>query len=379
LRAIIGSGGRKPPNPVVPIVRTSRKRGDLLKLRIVSVYPLPMFTLAVAVSAVAAEVAHWRLGSALLLGLGAAMLAALLDSVSSSRPWARRHRPSWSRRRGLSLPAAAGVVIALGVGWSVNGWGLAPLPALLAVLLAAAFSALAKFILDSPLPLLSRAFDVTVASLLVVVSSPLWLVISLAILLDEPGPVLYRARRVGHRGREFEMYKFRKMRRDAAGPPLTIVDDPRFTRVGRFLARTKLDEIPQLLNVLRGDMALVGPRPEDPSYVAAYPAEFATITRVRPGITGLSQIQYCNESALLVGDDIEGLYRDQLLPRKIDLDRYYASHHCLALDLRILAWTAVAIVAGAQVQREPLTPWVSFARAGASASAASADVVPEIT
>ena len=80
-----------------------------------------------------------------------------------------------------------------------------------------------------------------------------------------------------------------------------------------------------------------------------------------------------------MGDDIEGLYRDQLLPRKIDLDRYYASHHCLALDLRILAWTAVAIVAGAQVQREPLTPWVSFARAGASASAASADVVPEIT
>jgi lipopolysaccharide/colanic/teichoic acid biosynthesis glycosyltransferase len=342
-----------------------------LKFRIASVYPLPVVALAVSVSAVAAEVAHWHLWGALLLGLGAAALGALLDSVRSSRPAARR--------RGLSLPAAAGVAIALAVGWSVGGWGLAPLQALLAVLLAAAFGALAKVVLDSPLPLLSRAFDVTVASLLIVVSLPLWLVIALAIVIDEPGPLLYRARRVGHRGREFDMYKFRKMKRDAAGPPLTIVDDPRFSRVGRFLARTKLDEIPQLLNVLRGEMALVGPRPEDPSYVAAYPAEFAEITRVRPGITGLSQIQYCNESALLVGDDIEGLYRDEVLPLKIDLDRYYASHRCLALDLRILAWTAVAIVSGAQVRREPLTPWVSFERISDSPRSAPADVVPEIT
>jgi lipopolysaccharide/colanic/teichoic acid biosynthesis glycosyltransferase len=336
-----------------------------------------MVAVAVSVSAVAAEVSRWHLSGALLLGLAAAALGGSLDLAGSWRPSsAPRHWQSWTRRRGLSLPAAAGLVVALGTGWIVNGWGLAPPQALLAVLLAVAFSALAKVALDSPLPLLSRAVDVTLGSLLIVLTAPLWLVISLAILLDEPGPVLYRARRIGHRGREFDMYKFRKMTRDATGLPLTTIDDPRFSRVGRFLVRTKLDEIPQLLNVLRGEMALVGPRPEDPSYVATYPAEFAAITRVRPGITGLSQIQYCHEAALLVGDDIEKMYRDELLPRKIDLDRYYASHRCLALDLRILTWTAVAIVAGAQVRREELTPWVSFERV--RDSAAPADVVSEV-
>jgi lipopolysaccharide/colanic/teichoic acid biosynthesis glycosyltransferase len=210
----------------------------------------------------------------------------------------------------------------------------------------------------------SRAVDIAVASVLLVLAAPLWLVVSLAIIVDEPGPVLYRARRVGHGGREFDMYKFRKMRRNAVGPRLTRADDARFSRVGRILARTKLDELPQLVNVLRGEMALVGPRPEDPSYVAAYPAEFATITRVRPGITGLSQIQYRDEAALLVGDDFETLYRNEVLPQKIDLDRYYASHRCLMLDLRILAWTAVAIVAGARVHRDELTHSVTFERVG---------------
>jgi lipopolysaccharide/colanic/teichoic acid biosynthesis glycosyltransferase len=213
----------------------------------------------------------------------------------------------------------------------------------------------------------SRAFDIAVASVLLVLTAPLWIVISLAIILEERGPVLYRARRVGRDGREFDMYKFRKMRRNAAGPRLTRADDARFSRVGRVLARTKLDELPQLINVVRGEMAFVGPRPEDPSYVAAYPAEFAAITRVRPGITGLSQIQYCDEAALLVGDDFEALYRNEVLPQKIDLDRYYASHRCLALDLRILAWTAVAIVAGAHVHRDEETRTVSFARVSAAA------------
>jgi lipopolysaccharide/colanic/teichoic acid biosynthesis glycosyltransferase len=208
----------------------------------------------------------------------------------------------------------------------------------------------------------SRALDIVVASLLLVVTAPLWLVLSLAIVLDEPGPVLYRARRVGFGGHEFEMFKFRKMRRDAAGPRLTLADDARLSGIGRMLARTKLDELPQLLNVVRGEMALVGPRPEDPSYVALYPAEFVAITRVRPGITGLSQIQYRNEAALLVGDDFEALYRNELLPQKIDLDRYYASRRCVALDLRILAWTAVAIVAGARVRRDELTRSVRFER-----------------
>ena len=224
---------------------------------------------------------------------------------------------------------------------------------------------------------MSRAFDIAVASVLLVLAAPLWLVVSLAIVVDEPGPVLYRARRVGHGGREFDMYKFRKMRRNAAGPRLTRAEDARFSRVGRMLARTKLDELPQLVNVLRGEMALVGPRPEDPSYVAAYPAEFAAITRVRPGITGLSQIQYRDEAALLVDDDFETLYRNEVLPKKIDLDRYYASHRCVALDLRILAWTAVAIVAGAHVHRDEETRTVSFARFSAAQPDEPPDVLPK--
>jgi lipopolysaccharide/colanic/teichoic acid biosynthesis glycosyltransferase len=224
----------------------------------------------------------------------------------------------------------------------------------------------------------TRAFDIAVAGVLLVLTAPLWLVIAVVILVDEPGPVLYRARRVGHHGREFDMFKFRKMRRNAAGPRLTLADDARFSGVGRMLARTKLDELPQLVNVLRGEMAVVGPRPEDPSYVVAYPAEFAEITRVRPGITGLSQIQYRDEAALLVGDDFETLYRNEVLPQKIDLDRYYVSHRCLALDLRILGWTGVAMVAGARVKRDEQTCSVTFERVrGTAQPDDSPDILPK--
>ena len=213
---------------------------------------------------------------------------------------------------------------------------------------------------QAEMPLLTRIFDVAAASLLLIVTAPIWLLISLAILIEEPGPVFYRATRIGLDGHVFKMFKFRKMRRDAAGPMLTLAGDERFTRIGGFLARTKLDELPQLLNVLTGDMGLVGPRPEDPSYVSLFPGEFAEIQRVRPGITGLSQIQYRDESSLLVGDDFDELYRNELLPNKISLDRYYANRRCLGLDLRILMWTIVAVIAGARVNRNDLTRAVEF-------------------
>jgi lipopolysaccharide/colanic/teichoic acid biosynthesis glycosyltransferase len=213
---------------------------------------------------------------------------------------------------------------------------------------------------QTQLPLVARVFDVITASVLLVLTAPIWLLISIAILIEGPGAIFYRAERVGLDGSRFKMFKFRKMRRDASGSKLTRLEDPRFTRIGSLLSRTKLDELPQLLNVLRGEMGLVGPRPEDPSYVALYPAEFAEIQRVRPGITGLSQIQYRDESALLVGDDYDELYRNDLLPRKITLDRYYAKRRCLALDLRILMWTLVAVVAGARVQRNELTGAIGF-------------------
>src|ERR671924_1277691 len=127
-----------------------------------------------------------------------------------------------------------------------------------------------------------RAFDVVVAALLLVLAGPLILVLAAAIKLESRGPVLFRGRRVGLHGREFRIAKFRKMYDGARGPALTASDDGRFTRMGRFLARTKLDEIPQLWNVLRGDMSLVGPRPEDPSFVEPRLEDFEPVLSVRP-------------------------------------------------------------------------------------------------
>ena len=228
------------------------------------------------------------------------------------------------------------------------------------------------------MPILTRVADVAAACVLLVATLPLSIVIATAIVAEERGPVLYRARRIGQHGEPFDMLKFRKMRRDAGGPNLTVADDARFTRVGGFLARTKLDELPQLINVLRGEMALVGPRPEDSFHVSLFRDEFSEILAIRPGITGLSQIQYRNESVLLVGDDFGDFYRNELLPRKIDLDRYYARRRSLWLDLRIVAWTFVAIVAGARIQRNELTAAVSFERCPADEIESESVALPSI-
>jgi lipopolysaccharide/colanic/teichoic acid biosynthesis glycosyltransferase len=221
--------------------------------------------------------------------------------------------------------------------------------------------------------LATRATDVIVAALALVVAAPLWLAIAVAIRLDSPGPVLYRARRVGRDGVQFDMLKFRKMSEDAAGPALTAAEDERFTRIGRFLARSKLDELPQLLNVLRGEMGLVGPRPEDARYVAAQRETFAQVLTVRPGITGLSQIRYRREFEHLVGDDFESYYLQTLLPTKLAIDRYYVDHRSWALDMRILLWTAVALVRGGELHVSELASHVSFRQAPAPDALPGAD------
>ncbi len=190
----------------------------------------------------------------------------------------------------------------------------------------------------------TRLLDVALAVALAVVTLPVALLVAVAVKLDSPGPVFFRCRRVGHGGQPFDMLKFRKMHDGARGPGLTATDDGRFTRVGRLLARSKLDELPQLWNVLRGQMSLVGPRPEDPSFVATRPDDFAPILSVRPGITGLSQLAFANESAILDPDDRVGDYLDRILPQKMGLDGLYACRRSLAMDVRILFWTAVAVV-----------------------------------
>jgi lipopolysaccharide/colanic/teichoic acid biosynthesis glycosyltransferase len=140
------------------------------------------------------------------------------------------------------------------------------------------------------------------------------------------------------------MLKFRKMKLDAGELKLTLGRDRRLTRVGAVLARTKLDELPQFINVLRGEMSLIGPRPEDPGFVAERRTDYDEILRVRPGITGLSQIAFADESRILSDTDPVGHYLGRIFPQKCALDRLYVRSAGLAIDLRILAWTAVAVV-----------------------------------
>jgi lipopolysaccharide/colanic/teichoic acid biosynthesis glycosyltransferase len=189
-----------------------------------------------------------------------------------------------------------------------------------------------------------RALDVVVALGLLIAMLPLVLLAAIAILLDSPGPVFFRSERRGYRGRPLRMLKFRKMQDGATGRPLTLDDDPRLTRIGAWLARTKVDEIPQLWHVVRGDMSLVGPRPEDPAFADMHPAEYRDILSVRPGVTGLSQLAFAEESRILDDDDPLSHYLDRLLPQKMALDRLYAERQSLGFNLAILFWTFAAVL-----------------------------------
>jgi lipopolysaccharide/colanic/teichoic acid biosynthesis glycosyltransferase len=188
-----------------------------------------------------------------------------------------------------------------------------------------------------------RALDVLTSGLGLVLLSPLLLFLALWIKLDSSGPVLYRGKRVGRDGRPFFMYKFRTMVEGAerSGPAVTYRDDPRITKAGRFLRRTKLDELPQLLNVLRGEMSLVGPRPEDPVYVARYTPEQRQVLSVKPGVTGPTQLQYRDEASMLDGESVNEDYVSRIMPEKLKLDLEYVRNRSLLLDLKIL-WRTVA-------------------------------------
>jgi lipopolysaccharide/colanic/teichoic acid biosynthesis glycosyltransferase len=186
--------------------------------------------------------------------------------------------------------------------------------------------------------------DVVLAATLLILTFPLACMIAFAIVVESGAPIFYRADRVGRGGRQMLMLKFRKMHRAAGGPKLTQFGDPRLTRVGAVLARTKLDELPQLLNVLRGDMSLVGPRPEHPEFVATRPDDYRDILSVRPGITGLSQLAFADESRVLESGDLVRVYLDRILPQKCALDRLYIRAGGIRGDVRILAWTIIAVL-----------------------------------
>jgi lipopolysaccharide/colanic/teichoic acid biosynthesis glycosyltransferase len=225
-----------------------------------------------------------------------------------------------------------------------------------------------------------RVLELVIALVLLALAAPLFAAIALAIKLDSRGPVFYRCRRVGFRGREIAMVKFRKMKDGATGSALTVAEDDRFTGVGRVLARTKLDELPQLWNVLKGEMSLVGPRPEDPTFVEARPKEYARILEVRPGMTGLCQLAFANEAAILDATDRVGDYVARLLPQKVVLDMLYASRRSLSLDFRILLWTVLAVVAGCEVAIDPTPARLTMRRAQKARlvpAASASSAVPE--
>lgn len=192
---------------------------------------------------------------------------------------------------------------------------------------------------------MKRAVDLICAALGLVVLSPILLGVALAIKLSSPGPVFYRATRVGRGGTPFRLYKFRSMVVDAdrRGPAITAGGDPRVTPIGRWLRRTKVDELPQLLNVLAGEMSLVGPRPEDPRYVALYDDDQRRILTVRPGITSAASLAYRHEEALLSGPDWERTYRTTIMPQKLAIDLAYVEKQSLWEDFRIILFTIVAM------------------------------------
>jgi lipopolysaccharide/colanic/teichoic acid biosynthesis glycosyltransferase len=192
-----------------------------------------------------------------------------------------------------------------------------------------------------------RAMDVVLAATLIVLSSPLWLAIALAIRMSSPGPVFYRGTRVGRGGATFRMWKFRTMvtSADRSGVWSTAADDPRITRIGRSLRAYKLDELPQLLNVVTGDMSLVGPRPQVPADVAKYTPAERELLSVRPGMTDEASIRFRNEAEILRGHaDPDAAYDALIRPEKSRLGLEYVRRRSIANDLRIMRDTmAVAL------------------------------------
>jgi lipopolysaccharide/colanic/teichoic acid biosynthesis glycosyltransferase len=189
---------------------------------------------------------------------------------------------------------------------------------------------------------MKRAFDFLLSSLGLLFLSPLFLLLAAAIRLDSPGPVFFRQKRAGKEGIPFRIFKFRSMVSDAPekGPLITAAGDPRVTRVGRFLRRTKLDELPQLLNVWRGEMSLVGPRPEVPEYIALYDERQRKVLSVRPGITDPASILYADEEGILAAaTNPQRLYEETILPRKLELNLRYIENMSLTIDISLILKT----------------------------------------
>lgn len=194
---------------------------------------------------------------------------------------------------------------------------------------------------------MKRLFDIIVSVMSLILSSPLFIIISAAIRLEDKGPVFYMADRVGLNGMPFKMVKFRTMvvNADKIGPSSSSSDDVRITGTGKFLRKYKLDEIPQLLNVLKGEMSIVGPRPEVSKFTDMFNDEERKILTVKPGITDWASIWNSNEGELLAGkEDPDKAYMELIRPEKIRLQLKYVNNNNFLIDLKIIFLTARKII-----------------------------------
>ncbi len=195
--------------------------------------------------------------------------------------------------------------------------------------------------------MLKRAFDIVASLVGLVLLSPLFLLLAIWIKLDSPGPVFYRGLRAGRGGKPFAIYKFRSLvaNADKIGGPSTSEDDPRLTRSGRFIRRFKLDELSQLINVLKGDMSLVGPRPEVVDKAAAFSAAARRTLSIRPGITDWASIWNADEGGVLAGTpDPDAAYDAVIYPTKLRLQLYYLDNRSFLADLKIILYTFLRIL-----------------------------------
>jgi lipopolysaccharide/colanic/teichoic acid biosynthesis glycosyltransferase len=195
-----------------------------------------------------------------------------------------------------------------------------------------------------------RAFDAAVAALALIVLAPLFALVAIAVKLDSRGPVFFKQERVGRGGRPFRMIKFRTMVAERAwrGPNVSAHQDPRVTRIGSLLRRSFVDEAPQLINVLKGDMSLVGPRPETPEYALLLTPEERRILSVRPGMAGPSTLAYSRDEPAILArhEDPDSYYRNHLLHDRVAVDLAYLERPTVVEDIRILALTCVYVLAG---------------------------------
>jgi lipopolysaccharide/colanic/teichoic acid biosynthesis glycosyltransferase len=198
------------------------------------------------------------------------------------------------------------------------------------------------------------AFDLIVSLLALILLSPLFAVIGLFIRMEDKGPVFFEHTRVGKGGRLFKLYKFRSMRLVKSGEEGSFEpgDTSRVTAVGKFIRKTKLDELPQLINVIKGDMSLVGPRPEIKEWVSVFPDKWHVILSVKPGITDIASLEFYNEESILAeAEDPQNVYKEIILPRKLELCEKYVSNHSFVGDLKIIFKTLILMLTRKQAYK----------------------------